>query len=272
MLNPTPGYEATIDKVLIKTHYDHMQCWHKHDIPKNLNFGTNPRVPEIVCLSDIGWLIGNLEINGKGYKFGAHGYDPAFPEMNAIFIANGPAIRPGVRLKTFDNVDVYSLEMKLLGLKPEANDGSDNLALFFALVFGIIIVPGMDMAFVMASGLSGGRKAGLAAVGGIVVGGWVHSLWAAFGVGLLIKTLPWLFNILLLGGAAYIAWIGWSLVRSHIVLGQVDAAPRHSTLTTFRQGVVTCLLNPKAYLFMLAVYPQFIQSQYGPVAAQAAVM
>lgn len=148
----------------------------------------------------------------------------------------------------------------------------DNLALFFALVFGIIIVPGMDMAFVMASGLTGGRKAGLAAVGGIVAGGWVHSLWAAFGVGVLIKTLPWLFNVLLLAGAAYIAWIGWSLARSHIVLGKIDAAPERSTLATFRQGIITCLLNPKAYLFMLAVYPQFIKPQYGEVAGQALVM
>ena len=149
---------------------------------------------------------------------------------------------------------------------------SENLALFFTLVFGIIIVPGMDMAFVMASGLSGGKKAGLAAVAGIVVGGWFHNIWGALGAGLLLKTFPLAFNILLLGGAAYIAWIGWSLVRSHIALGPVEAAPPRSTWATFRQGLVTSVLNPKAYLFMLAVYPQFIKPQYGPVVTQAAVM
>ncbi len=149
---------------------------------------------------------------------------------------------------------------------------SENLILFFTLVFGIIIVPGMDMAFVMASGLSGGRKAGLAAVGGIIVGGWFHNVWSALGAGLLLNTFPLAFNILLLAGAAYIAWIGGSLVRSHITLGQVDAAPVRSTWATFRQGAVTSVLNPKAYLFMLAVYPQFIKPQYGAVAGQALVM
>ena len=124
MLNPAPGSEKLIDDVLVHRHYDHMQCWHKRDIPAHLHFGHNPRVPEIVCLADDGWLIGNLKINGKGYKFGAHGYDPKFPDMNAIFIGNGPAFNAGVVLKPFDNVNIYDLEMKLTGVPALPNDGS----------------------------------------------------------------------------------------------------------------------------------------------------
>jgi hypothetical protein len=45
---------------------------------------------------------------------------------NATFIANGPAFRKGVRLPTFDNVDVYPLLAKLVGVTPQRNDG--NLA------------------------------------------------------------------------------------------------------------------------------------------------
>ena len=56
---------------------------------------------------------------------------------------------------------------------------SENLWLFFLLVSGIIIVPGMDMVFVLASSLSGGRKAGLSATFGIMAGGLVHTLYAA---------------------------------------------------------------------------------------------
>ena len=40
----------------------------------------------------------------------------------------------------------------------------------------------------------------------------------------------------------------------------------------FRQGTVTCLLNPKAYLFTLAAYPQFLRPQYGPIWSQAVVV
>ena len=149
---------------------------------------------------------------------------------------------------------------------------TDNLLLFFTLVFGIIIVPGMDMAFVMASGLAGGKKAGMAAVGGIMAGGIFHNIWSALGVGLVIKALPWLFNLLLLAGAGYIAWIGLSLARSRITLGPIEAAPMRTTWATFRRGLLTSVLNPKAYLFMVAVYPQFIKPAYGSVAGQAVVM
>ena len=45
-----------------------------------------------------------------------------------------------------------------------------------------------------------------------------------------------------------------------------------SRWASFRQGALTSLMNPKAYLFMLAVYPQFLKPQFGPIWSQAAVM
>src|SRR5437868_5874662 len=85
--------------------------------------------------------------------------------------------------------------------------------LYFVLVAGIIALPGMDMAFVMASSLVDGRRAGAAAVAGIVAGGVIHVAMASLGVGLLLMSAPRLFNILLLAGSLYVAWMGWSLVR-----------------------------------------------------------
>ena len=73
-------------------------------------------------------------------------------------------------------------------------------------------------------------------------------------------------------GALYMAWIGFGLVRSSIVVANIDRAGRMPLFTVFRQGLVTCLLNPKAYLFIMAVYPQFLKPQYGSIAGQAAVM
>ncbi|KQV63770.1 LysE family translocator [Rhizobium sp. Root1220] len=149
---------------------------------------------------------------------------------------------------------------------------SENLWLYFTLLFGIIIVPGMDMLFVLANSLTGGRRTGMAATAGIMAGGAVHSLYGAIGVGILATLLPTLFNPLLFAGAAYMAWIGYSLVRSSIVVGAVDAAGARSGWRAFRQGAATCLMNPKAYLFMLAVYPQFLKPTYGPIWVQGLVM
>jgi threonine/homoserine/homoserine lactone efflux protein len=149
---------------------------------------------------------------------------------------------------------------------------SENLWLFFTLLFGIIIVPGMDMIFVLANTLTRGRTAGMAATAGIMTGGLVHSLYGALGVGLLASFMPRLFTPLLVLGAAYMAWIGFSLMKSSITVDGVEPADSRSNWEAFRRGAITCLVNPKAYLFMLAVYPQFLRPDFGPLVSQAAVM
>ena len=91
---------------------------------------------------------------------------------------------------------------------------SAHLGVFFVMVLGIIVMPGMDMAFVLASALSGGRRAGAFAVAGIVFGGLCHTAAGALGFGLVFKLVPGLINAMLAIGALYIAWIGCSLLRA----------------------------------------------------------
>lgn len=147
-----------------------------------------------------------------------------------------------------------------------------NLWLFFILLVGIIIVPGMDMLFVLANSLTGGSNRGLAATGGIMLGGVVHTLNGALGIGLLMHFVPILFNPLLIAGGAYMAFIGLTLMRSSITVGHEGPAGSRSAWKAFRQGAVTCLINPKAYLFIFAVYPQFLKPDYGPMWIQAVIM
>lgn len=147
-----------------------------------------------------------------------------------------------------------------------------HLWLFFVVVFGIIILPGLDMAFVLGSALTGGRKPGLAAVLGIVAGGVCHVTMATLGISVLIKTLPGAYSGLLLAGALYLAWIGISMWRGTAGFGAaatVDALP---SWTAFRRGLATCLLNPKAYLFTLAIFPQFLRPGYGVIWLQAVAL
>lgn len=148
----------------------------------------------------------------------------------------------------------------------------EQLWLFFALVFGIIVLPGLDMAFVLGSTLAGGRTRGFAAVAGIIAGGVCHVVMTALGISVLIKLIPGAFNALLLAGALYIAWIGISLMRSESSFGLQPDTRQRSRTATFRQGMLTSLLNPKAYLFMLAIFPQFLRPDYGLIWLQALVM
>ena len=141
-----------------------------------------------------------------------------------------------------------------------------DLWLFFALVFGIIVLPGMDMAFVAGSALTHGLRGGLVAVAGIVAAGMVHTAVGASGFAALMLWWPAAFNVLLLAGAAYMVWIGVSLWRASRAVdasGAVaaDAAAAATPLRKiFSRAVLTCLLNPKAYAFMLAVFPAFLRS------------
>jgi threonine/homoserine/homoserine lactone efflux protein len=146
------------------------------------------------------------------------------------------------------------------------------LWLYFVLLVGIIVVPGMDMFFVLANALTGGRQAGLAATAGIMLDGICHTLFGTVFVVGLSSVVPAISTAMLLAGSLYMLWIGVSLLRSTIEVQSVGKAARRSTPAIFLQGLATCILNPKAWLFVLAVFPQFMKPEYGPIGLQALIM
>jgi predicted AlkP superfamily pyrophosphatase or phosphodiesterase len=128
---PAADREAETTAALLRPRR-HMQCWRKADLPARFAFGGHRRIAPIFCLAEVGWMITTRDWVARATKIeaGAHGYDPTTPEMAATFIAHGPAFRAGVRLRTFDNVSVYPLLMRLTGLRARPSDGrlSDTAA------------------------------------------------------------------------------------------------------------------------------------------------
>ena len=119
----TPAGEAAAARLLAP--HDHMTCWRKADIPLRFHYGANPRVPDVVCAADVGWLVETRAAVGHRTRplLGEHGYDNAAPEMSALFIASGPAFRRGRVVGPFPNVDVYPLLTHVLGVQGAPNDG-----------------------------------------------------------------------------------------------------------------------------------------------------
>ncbi|HEY5801382.1 MAG TPA: LysE family translocator [Burkholderiaceae bacterium] len=148
-----------------------------------------------------------------------------------------------------------------------------HLWLYFAVVFGIVALPGLDMAYVMGSALVGGKRAGFAAVAGIVAGGVCHMAMGVLGVAALLQLWPLLYSAMLAAGALYTAWIALAFLRAGPANGGAGALPSVAKPgAVFRRAMATSLINPKAYLFMLAIFPQFLKPAYGPLWTQTAAL
>jgi threonine/homoserine/homoserine lactone efflux protein len=147
-----------------------------------------------------------------------------------------------------------------------------SLWLYFLLVLAIVAVPGMDMACVVSSAWAGGARGAAAAIAGIVAGGVVHVLTATIGITALLASFPSMLRVLALLGAAYMAWVGWQFLRMRPAVDVVEAQAVLPGRAVFRYGAMTCLVNPKAYAFMLAVFPSFLHSDGQPLALRAAAL
>ncbi len=102
--------------------------YRRKDVPANLHFDSNPRAGDPVVVARGPWAI-RAHVNSYGGEdhepsIGNHGFDPhIMPEMKAIFYAEGPDIRAGLALPPFENINIYPLVVKLLGLDSPPVDG-----------------------------------------------------------------------------------------------------------------------------------------------------
>jgi len=124
-VQPLPGRERDAEAQLLGAHAQY-DCYRRDALPARWHYGTNPRVPPIVCQMHEGWdalYPEKLAKRPPQETRGSHGFDPALPSMRALFVARGPSFVPGTELPAFDNVDVYPLLARLLGIHPAPNDG-----------------------------------------------------------------------------------------------------------------------------------------------------
>jgi threonine/homoserine/homoserine lactone efflux protein len=129
--------------------------------------------------------------------------------------------------------------------------------------FFAVASPGPDFAVVLKQSIQQGRASAISTSVGIGSGILLHVTYSLIGIGLIIKTTPWLLNILLYLAAGYLTWIGISAIRSQ-PNGQTQVAPAtdapKSLFKSFMLGFITNGVNPKATLFFLSVFTVAISS------------
>ncbi len=115
------------------------------------------------------------------------------------------------------------------------------------------VTPGPNMGYLVALSLSRGWRSGMAAVAGVALGLALLGLAAAFGFALISQHYPAFAAVLRWAGVAYLLWLAfdaWREPPDH----QVDDIG-----LSFRRGLLTNLVNPKAAVFYVAVVPLFLQ-------------
>jgi leucine efflux protein len=167
-----------------------------------------------------------------------------------------------------------------------------TLAAFTAGVVVIVLLPGANSLFVVATALRAGRRAGFSAMLGVFLGDAVLMVLAVLSAQALSAN-PIVFRVLTWAGAAYLCWLAFGLVRSAVarirakrqrraeppptenptqpieVPNPIIARPR---LAPFRAALITSLLNPKAILFLASFFVQFIDPDSPTPLADVAVL
>lgn len=133
--------------------------------------------------------------------------------------------------------------------------GISDYGAFCAAVLVFLALPGPGTFALLTSTAKGGFRAGAAATLGVIAGDQILMWLAVGGVAALLAANPGVFHLVQYGGAAYLGWIGFKLLRARDgASSPIQIEPRQYA----RQALLITLLNPKAIVFYMAFFPLFI--------------
>ena len=148
--------------------------------------------------------------------------------------------------------------------------GITDLSAFIIGTILIVLLPGPNSLYVMTVASRHGIRAGYLGACGIFLGDTVLMVLAVSGAASLLKATPWLFDALKYAGAGYLAWLGWGLLRAAWqrwrspappVASQDAPEPAEAARHPLRVALTISLLNPKAILFFVSFFIQFVSPQ-----------
>lgn len=150
------------------------------------------------------------------------------------------------------------------------------LITFAIAAFLMNISPGPSNLYVMARSIAQGISGGIAATAGLAVGGLVHVIATVLGLSALFKYSPMLYTAIKLFGAAYLIYLGiqYLLTKPNSQNNnEPDTKLRRKDLSkVFYESVFVEMTNPKTALFFLALLPQFVAPEAGPISTQLLVL
>jgi leucine efflux protein len=160
--------------------------------------------------------------------------------------------------------------------------GVTDLWTYVLGTIAIILLPGPNSLYVLSTAARHGVRAGYRAAAGVFLGDWVLMIASALGVASLLKAYPPVFLVVKWAGAAYLGYVGITMaitairrarrplpppaveVESAVATGRLASSPDvvEGVGRPFRRALVISLLNPKAILFLISFFVQFLDPTY----------
>lgn len=147
----------------------------------------------------------------------------------------------------------------------------DLVPFLFATVM-LNLTPGNDVMFIATQSIKSGFRGGVLASLGVSFGCLFHTCAVAFGLAELLAVYPIAFNVIKVVGASYLFYLAYQALTtkaSPLERGEVkDLAYKQ----IFWRGALTNILNPKAAMFFLAFFPQFMDLKRGSIFLQSIIL
>lgn len=147
--------------------------------------------------------------------------------------------------------------------------GITDLTTYILGTIFIVLLPGPNSMYVLSVAAQRGVRAGFAGACGVFVGDFVLMTLAATGAAGLLQANPALFAIVKYAGGAYLAWLGIAMLRGAWAGWQqrrqnqtVTTAPVLDSNRPFSRALLISLMNPKAILFFVSFFVQFVDPAY----------
>ncbi len=145
-----------------------------------------------------------------------------------------------------------------------AEYGVLNFWTYVAGAIFLVLIPGPNTLFVLKNSVSRGVSSGYQAAVAVFIGDAILMFLAYAGVATLIKTTPVLFNVVRYLGAGYLLWLGLKMLYSTFIEKAAMpsvSAKKQQRGAVFKRALVLSLTNPKAILFYVSFFVQFIDVQ-----------
>jgi leucine efflux protein len=152
--------------------------------------------------------------------------------------------------------------------------GAVNLPTYVLGALIIVLLPGPNSLYVLATAAQRGVRAGYRAAGGVFIGDTVLMILAAAGIASVLRAYPALFAVFKFSGAAYLAYLGMRMILGALraPASEPNAAPaasaeRAELSRPLSRALGISLMNPKAILFFVAFFVQFVDPSYPPISS-----